>query len=673
MDTRIGVHIIIKNESELLPQCLESVKDADEIIVVDTGSDDGSDEIAKAYGAKVIYEKWDHSFSAPRNEALRYAATDWIIYVDADECLIDGVEAIRTLLQNSNAEAYSVLIENVLGPSLEDRLFHRAVRIFRSGRGFAFRGAIHEDIGQSIVEKYGAASIQDSSLLLRHYGYLPQRMSSRNKMERNEALLKKELAEQPLNPFYLYHMGITCCQGGRLEEAKAYMSRALVHTPDSASFRPTLVRDLIKILIEQQSSIHAEMMLRKELRTYPDYAELYFLLGQALEIQGHFEAALEAFHNAVSHHNDHYVTEAGISSYRSLHKIGENAARLGRYEASAQSFYQALQAHRTYHPSLMGIADAFQQLDVSNAEIASLLLTLVQPQSSSDYAAFADALYRIGAFQECIASIPVTALEDSSLRLRCTLSLIQLGRFAEAKQWLSAATSASDQEQTVQLRSICQWQLHGRLRETALPDVPVQLHETLCRLDRYLLEDERSDNDEEIQLLSELAFKLIRQAVSLQCLKAAELLSALSDECELVYAKELYRLGRTNKAAELLIALLHEQRLDEEGMFMIGEILYDKGHYLQAAEMFEGSLSTLPDAPRTRTAASLSYLQLAADNLRRAASSSEDQQLFADDLIKIDRSIKLLNRTGWHTEWTGYQRSVRHEATRNLFMHDSKE
>lgn len=52
----LGVHLIVKNEAELLPRCLESLAGADEIVVVDTGSTDDSVAIARTYGAKVLLQ-----------------------------------------------------------------------------------------------------------------------------------------------------------------------------------------------------------------------------------------------------------------------------------------------------------------------------------------------------------------------------------------------------------------------------------------------------------------------------------------------------------------------------------------------------------------------------------------------------------------------------------------
>ena len=85
--------LIVKNESLLLSRCLESLRSfVDEIIVVDTGSTDNTIEIAHSHGAQVKYFTWIDDFSAARNESLRHASGDWILYIDADE-VIDSVNA----------------------------------------------------------------------------------------------------------------------------------------------------------------------------------------------------------------------------------------------------------------------------------------------------------------------------------------------------------------------------------------------------------------------------------------------------------------------------------------------------------------------------------------------------------------------------------------------------
>ena len=82
----LSVCLIVKNEEQYLFDCLSSVKDiADEIILVDTGSTDSSIEIAGKFTAKVFNFEWVNDFSAARNYAISKAEGDWILYLDADE------------------------------------------------------------------------------------------------------------------------------------------------------------------------------------------------------------------------------------------------------------------------------------------------------------------------------------------------------------------------------------------------------------------------------------------------------------------------------------------------------------------------------------------------------------------------------------------------------------
>jgi len=81
---RISVVIITKNEAINIRACLESVSWADEIIVVDSGSDDATADICKEFGAKVYVHDWP-GFGAQKNRALGYASNEWIFSIDADE------------------------------------------------------------------------------------------------------------------------------------------------------------------------------------------------------------------------------------------------------------------------------------------------------------------------------------------------------------------------------------------------------------------------------------------------------------------------------------------------------------------------------------------------------------------------------------------------------------
>ncbi len=89
--TKVSLCMIVKDEETNLAECLAPIASLfHEIIVVDTGSTDGTRECARRAGAKVVDFPWSDSFAAARNESLRHAGGDWIFWLDADEQLGRG-------------------------------------------------------------------------------------------------------------------------------------------------------------------------------------------------------------------------------------------------------------------------------------------------------------------------------------------------------------------------------------------------------------------------------------------------------------------------------------------------------------------------------------------------------------------------------------------------------
>ncbi|MFD1904224.1 hypothetical protein ACFSQ7_09385 [Paenibacillus rhizoplanae] len=71
-------------------------------------------------------------------------------------------------------------------------------------------------------------------------------MSAKHKISRNEQLLRLTLAEEPDDVFARYNLAVTCCQDGRLEEARELLLQSLTLAPLQASYRPSIIRDLCK-------------------------------------------------------------------------------------------------------------------------------------------------------------------------------------------------------------------------------------------------------------------------------------------------------------------------------------------------------------------------------------------------------------------------------------------
>ena len=91
----LGVSMIVRNESANIRDCLESVKDADEIVIVDTGSEDDTVEICKQYTDKVYHDPWRDDFSYSRNISLDYCTADYVLIIDADERLVTPIKKLK--------------------------------------------------------------------------------------------------------------------------------------------------------------------------------------------------------------------------------------------------------------------------------------------------------------------------------------------------------------------------------------------------------------------------------------------------------------------------------------------------------------------------------------------------------------------------------------------------
>jgi glycosyltransferase involved in cell wall biosynthesis len=146
----LSVVIITLNEEANLPRTLESVKWADEIVVVDSGSTDRTCEIAESFRAKVFVEQWK-GFAAQKNFALRKATGDWILSLDADEEAEPALaQEIRELLNKNPAETgFWIQRKNFfLGRWMRHGGFYPdpKLRLFRRGAGAFEERLVHEDV-----------------------------------------------------------------------------------------------------------------------------------------------------------------------------------------------------------------------------------------------------------------------------------------------------------------------------------------------------------------------------------------------------------------------------------------------------------------------------------------------------------------------------------------------
>jgi glycosyltransferase involved in cell wall biosynthesis len=138
---RISVCMIARNEEKLIAQALESVKDADEIIVCDTGSTDSTVEIARRFTDKVFTDfAWCDDFAKARNHAADKAAGDWILSVDADHQILSSMDEVREQAAAAQRAGYSVA-----SVAHEDSTHRRSI-LWRNTGKITWEGRYHENL-----------------------------------------------------------------------------------------------------------------------------------------------------------------------------------------------------------------------------------------------------------------------------------------------------------------------------------------------------------------------------------------------------------------------------------------------------------------------------------------------------------------------------------------------
>ncbi len=163
--------LITQDEERNIERCLESIKEvADEIIVVDSGSKDRTEEICKRYGIKWEHHDWA-GFSEQKNYANGLATGDWIMSIDADEVLDDSMKAHLQKLKRDGFEEGCAYVMKRLTNYCGHWIRHcgwypdAKVRVWKRGTA-VWRGDVHEGL---VYQEKPREIVLDGDLL--HYSY----------------------------------------------------------------------------------------------------------------------------------------------------------------------------------------------------------------------------------------------------------------------------------------------------------------------------------------------------------------------------------------------------------------------------------------------------------------------------------------------------------------------
>ena len=273
-DNTIALVMIVRNEARCLARCLDSARAyVDDMLVLDTGSTDGTPDIARRCGARVAHFDWLHDFSAARNAALAQVDAAWRLVLDADEWIASGADALSALRHQPPPFLGLVCVDSQVcdehgqtqqAPSWLPRVLPRGVH---------YTGRIHEQPDSTLPR-------QRLGLVIGHDGYLPAQQDT--KAGRNRALLQTALAEHPGDRYLSYQLGKDHEVHGEYAQALPCYQAAWSNADATAAWRHDL---LLRLMYTLKKLGHFEAALalaereRAQWQHSPDY---HFTLGDVL-------------------------------------------------------------------------------------------------------------------------------------------------------------------------------------------------------------------------------------------------------------------------------------------------------------------------------------------------------------------------------------------------------
>ncbi len=347
---RLSVTMIVRNEAHCLARCLDSIRAvADEVVVCDTGSTDGTPDLARALGARVETAPWHSDFAEARNRAQAFCTGDWLLHLDADE-VVDpaGAARIRELVDadGAGADAIEVTLANYCDdmrawrwvpvapgdPMARGHAGYIAVgllRLFRNGMGFEYREPVHENITESVRERAGV--VRAEPILIHHYGYSPSPEKARAKAELYLEIALRKVQERPNDTkawYDLAEQALGCGDGDTAEEA---CRRALELEPLAIGPATTLAN----ILLNRGDFDEARNLLDSLERAGISPPHVVTALGAIACRQGRLDEAAQRF-EAVLAASPHTL-QARLYLARTLDRLGRTADARMQLEAALKT------------------------------------------------------------------------------------------------------------------------------------------------------------------------------------------------------------------------------------------------------------------------------------------------------------------------------------------------
>jgi Flp pilus assembly protein TadD len=287
----VSLCLIVKDETRFLTDCVRSARDlVHQVVIVDTGSTDGT--VAQARGLADVFAEvpFDGDFSAARNAALDRADGDWVLFLDADERVPEPAHrVIRDLLASPEPDVlgYRLMRYNFFATGT----FYtgRELRLFRNLPGLRYRRRINESVAGAIQDLGGY--VRPAPAIMNHIGHCRPVRERERKARRYLALMTEQLREHGEDAILVGYIGLIERTLGEFDAALRHSEEATRIGPDTPTvwlFRGHVLRSVG----DDHGALEA---YRRAATLAPDSAAAQNMIGVQLQVIGELDEAEQAF------------------------------------------------------------------------------------------------------------------------------------------------------------------------------------------------------------------------------------------------------------------------------------------------------------------------------------------------------------------------------------------
>ncbi|MBE5939382.1 MAG: glycosyltransferase [Lachnospiraceae bacterium] len=336
----ISVCIITKNEKELLEKCLKAIEPYGfEIVVVDTGSTDGTKEMVGKYTDKIFDFRWCNDFSAARNFSISKATGEVILVLDSDEIVTKlDLEKLQFLTKNYPRYAGRIIRINeyeTAGNFVRNK--EKITRIF-SKKNYYYTGTIHEQVTPIGGDISAEVEVYDAPVEVFHLGYAGTEEQRKAKAMRNAGLLLKEYEHNNRDPYIIYQLGKSYYMFGDYHKAMEYIEKAF-----EIDINPKLHYVIDMMITYGYCMLNTGraadgLMLESVYEEFSYVADFLFVMGLIYMNNLMFDKAVEQFEKAAKISDEYAYTE-GTNSFLAYYNAGVIMQCLGRKD-EAIAYYK---------------------------------------------------------------------------------------------------------------------------------------------------------------------------------------------------------------------------------------------------------------------------------------------------------------------------------------------